>query len=214
MRYLITTALVLLIASTLSAGPQFRVAGNSLTSMPAIPGTADEWHNVVWPPEDSMGGWHWEVILNRIGFGMHYAMKFVETSHLNTPYAVNWKGDLFLSFHPLGGGSLLDPFVEFGWGNAGSAEVRSGQTSYLNWKKRASEGSVTELVLYRYAAAGLALDLRGLLLGARLAYMPSQFRNPIPDESVVMYELPELELGLFVGVALGSHSRQRSSRSR
>ena len=204
MRYLITTALVLLTASTLSAGPQ----------LPAIPGSAVEWHDVVWPTEDSLSGWHWEVILNRIGFGMHYAMRFVETGYAS-PYAVNWKGDLFLSYHPLGGGSLFDPFVEFGWGNAGSADIRSGSdTGYPNWKKRTRDGSVTELVLYSYAAAGLALDLRGLLLGVRLAYVPAQLRNPIPDPGVTMHDLPELELGLFAGVALGSHDRQRRSRRR
>lgn len=215
MRYLITTALVLVVAAALPAGPQFRLAANSLTPVPALPGSAAEWHDAAWPTEDSLGGWHWEVILNRVGFGMHYAMRLVDTGYAPSPYSVDWKGDLFLSFHPLGGGSLVDPFVEIGWGNAGSADVRSASdTRYPNWKKRARDGSMTELVLYRYAAAGLALDLRGLLVGARLAYMPTQFRNPIPDRSVAMYTLPELELGLFGGIALGSHGHQRRSRCR
>jgi hypothetical protein len=214
MRYLITTALVLLTAATLSAGSQFRIAGNSLTPVPVIPGSAAEWQNAVWPTEESLSGWHWEVILNRIGFGMHYAMRFVETGSTPSPYSVNWKGDLFLSYHPLGGGSLLDPFVEFGWGNAGSAQIRSAHdTGYPNWRERTNDESMTELVLYNYAAAGLALDLKGLLVGARLAWMPTQLRNPIPDRSVTMHNLPEFELGLFGGIALGGR-RNRTGPSR
>jgi len=209
----IIAAALLLAATSLFAGPQFRVAGNVLSPVESIPQSVSEWDRALLPADDALSGWHWEVLLNRFGFGMHYALRFYEGG-TEAPYLMNWKGDFFLSYHPMGGGSTLDPFIEFGWGNAGTAVVHSARDAeYPDWEDRVHDGSATALALYTYGAAGLALDLNGLLLGVRVAYTPDELTNPVPDPTVGFYDLPELEVGLFGGIALGSHdSRRRDYR--
>lgn len=206
-----TIALVLLFVGTTAAfaGPQFRVAGNMLTPLETLPQTAAGWNRAIRQTDAALSGWHWEVLLNRFGFGMHYGVRFYEDRLSHSPYSIDWKGDLFLSYHPMGGGARIDPFVEFGWGNAGSAAVDSARDAgYPDWEEKVYDGSATGLALYSYAAAGLALDLDGLLLGMRLACVPDHMAHPVPDPDVRYYDLPMFELGLFGGVAIGSHDRR------
>ena len=63
------------------------------------------------------------------------------------------------------------------------------------------------IALFSYAAAGVAVDLNGLLLGAKLSYTPADMLEPVPDSSVALYEMMPFELSLFGGIALGSHDR-------
>lgn len=214
MKRILTAAALLLLATTTFAGPQFRLAGNALTPLTDLPETPQEWDAAIGSTGNTLSGWHWEVLLDHFGFGMHYGVRFYETEVVETPYFIDWKGDFFLSYHFMGGGSPLDPFVEVGWGNAGSAAVDSRHDAeYPDWEDRVDDGSATALALYSYAAAGVALDLNGLLLGVRLAYMPSHMANPVPDPDLGFYQLPEFELGFFGGVALGSHDRWRREHS-
>jgi hypothetical protein len=160
-----------------------------------------------------LSGWHWEVILNRLGFGMHYGIRFHEGVDEVAPYYIDWKGDFFLSYHFFEGGSPIDPFIELGWGNVGRAEIDSvDDAEYPDWEQKVHEGTATDLALYTYGAAGLALDLNGLLLGARFAYHPRELANPIPDSSVGYYALSRFEVGFFGGLALGSHHDRRRDR--
>ncbi|MFW6291419.1 MAG: hypothetical protein ACOC7V_03750 [Spirochaetota bacterium] len=214
MKRTIFLAAMLLTTVTLFAGPQFRVAANALTPLETVPQTVEQWDEAVRPSEQTLTGWHWEVLLDRLGFGMHYGVRFFERE-ADGPYFVNWKGDFFVSYHPMGGGAPVDPFMEVGWGNVGNARVESVHDDrYPDWEDRVHDGTATELALYTYAAAGLALDLNGLLLGARLAYLPTELANPVPDRSVGYYDLGEFEFGIFGGVALGSHKSWRRDRHR
>ncbi|MFP4115303.1 MAG: hypothetical protein ACOC0E_11385 [Spirochaetota bacterium] len=215
MKRVIATTALLLLASTLFAGPQFRIAGNALTPLTRLPESTSAWDEVILPNEGSLSGWHWEVILDRLGFGMHYGVRFLGNEDAGSPFSIDWKGDFFLSYHFFGGGALLDPFIEFGWGNVGRAHVDSARdAAYPDWEDKVEDGSATDLALYTYGAAGLALDLNGLLLGVRLAYMPTELAHPVPSSSVGFYELAQFEIGLFGGIAFGSHEdhRRRSRR--
>ena len=215
MRRCAITAALLFAATTVFAGPQFRVAGNLLSPHDALPASLTEWDTAIMPNADALGGWHWEVILNRFGFGMHYAARLLEDElAFAADYSIDWKGDLFLSYHFLGGGATIDPFVEFGWGGAGSARIRSGvDRDCPDLGYRCDEAAAVSLALFSYSAVGLALDLNGLLVGTRIAWIPSSLATPVPDASIRRYELPEFEVGLFAGVALGSHrSRHRRGR--
>jgi hypothetical protein len=211
---MIITAALMLTATALFAGPQFRVAANVLSPVETVPTTAAEWDLAIRPSDEALSGWHWEVLLNRFGFGMHYGLRFYETTG-TSPYSMHWKGDFFLSYHPMGGGAPVDPFIEFGWGNAGTAAVHSAHdTEFPDWEDRVRDGSATSLALYTYGAAGLALDLNGLLLGVRLAYLPDELANPVPDPNLGFYDLPEFEVGFFGGIALGSHDSRRHDHRR
>ncbi|MFW5683916.1 MAG: hypothetical protein ACOC1I_03610 [Spirochaetota bacterium] len=212
---LMTAAALLLVASAAFAGPQFRLAGHAYTPLEQLPRTESGWDAVIVPGGSTLSGWHWEVVLDRLGFGMHYAMDFRATELANDPFVVDWKGDFFLSYHFFGGGAVLDPFVEIGWGNAGRASVPSvEEAGYPDWEERVADGSATALALYSYGAAGLALDLNGLLLGARLAWMPGELVSPIPDPRVSLQTVPEFEIGIFAGIALGSHNRRPDRQHR
>jgi hypothetical protein len=208
-RIALSTILVLFIAGLASAHVQFRVAGNMLSPLNRLPESAGELEQSLALDDNTRTGWHWEILFERIGLGMHYAWAFYEApSSFAEPWMVDWKGDFFFSYHIFGAGSPLDPFVEYGWGNAGSAVVRSDRYSeYPDWKDEVADGDATALTLYSYVAAGLALDLHGLYLGARLAYMPREMYLPVPDSSVGPYDLAPLELGLFAGIALGGRDR-------
>lgn len=202
-------AALLLMGTLLFAGPQFRVAGNAATPLEELPQTAREWDRALWPGERTMMGWQWEFLLDRFGLGMHYAVRLYETADDSDPFVVDWKGDFFFSYHLLGSGAFIDPFVEFGWGNAGSTIVDSvDDYDYPDWEEEVYERNATALALYTYAAAGVALNLNGLLLGARLAYHPEYAQSPVPEAGIDRYDLAELELGLFGGIALGGRDRR------
>jgi hypothetical protein len=208
-RIALLTILVVLIAGVASAHVQFRAAGNMLSPLNRLPESSSELEQALALNDNTLTGWHWEVLFDRIGLGMHYAWAFYEApSSYSEPWLVDWKGDFFFSYHFLGAGSLLDPFVEYGWGNAGTAVVRSDRYSeYPDWENEVADGDAVALTLYSYVAAGLAVDLQGLYLGARLAYMPRELYRPVPVSSVGPYDLRPIELGLFAGIALGGRDR-------
>ena len=211
-RILLTLVVATLALMPVWADGQFRIAGNASTPMRTLPdGGPDVW-NVTVPNELTMTGWHWEVIFNHVGLGMHYDMRFYEPIVVqpeDSEWFLDWKGDFFLSYHLFGGGALLDPFVEFGWGNAGSAMITSPTyVDYPDWEDEVAHGNATALSFYNYFAAGLAIDLNGLLLGAKLSYIPSELAQPIPDSSVDFYGLEPFEVSFFGGVALGGHNRR------
>jgi hypothetical protein len=202
-----TLMLILLIAAasaSASAQFQFRAAGNVLNPISAVPYDSDSWLIDIENPEDLMTGWHWEVLLHRFGFGMHYAIDLQQPD--SAPATLDWKGDFFLSYHPFGAGSFLDPFFEFGWGDAGSTIVDDiSDADYPDWKDAARNDDTRALTLYSYVAAGLAIDLSGLLLGAKASYTPYAMQSGVAGSGIPALELPQFELALFAGIALGSH---------
>jgi len=203
------TLLVLLFAAATvvaaQAQFQFRAAGNVLNPIEVMPVGTAEWVVAIHSPQDALSGWHWEVVISRIGFGMHYAVDLSE-SETTSSAMLDWKGDFFFSYHPLGAGSIFDPFLEFGWGNTGTTAVSNRyDAEYPDWKDAAASDETVALSLYSYAAAGLALDLQGLLVGVRAAYMPRSLQNGLPGSGLPAARLEEFELGLFAGIALGAH---------
>ncbi|MEE8440309.1 MAG: hypothetical protein V3S41_01210 [Spirochaetia bacterium] len=196
------------------ADGQFRLAGNTATQVDALPtDNPAEWQELLIPTDQTMTGWHWEVIFNYLGLGMHYGVRFndsVISTESPGDWYVDWKGDFFLSYHVLGGGSIVDPFVEFGWGNVGTALVSSPEfADYPNWEDEVARGAAVALGFYNYFAGGLAVDLNGLLLGAKVSYIPSELAGPVTGGSIERYALAPFEVSLFGGVALGGHRDQR-----
>lgn len=201
------------------ADGQFRVAGHTATPLDALPDPAPyAWQELVVPTDETISGWYWEVIFNHLGLGMHYAVQFNEAFVSETgasEWYMDWKGDFFLSYHILGGGAVLDPFVEFGWANVGTAQVSSPEyVEYPDWEDELESGNAVALGFYNYFGAGLALDLNGLLLGAKLSYIPAELVAPIPDPTVERYDLAPFEVSFFGGIALGGHRKWRDKDDR
>ena len=160
-------------------------------------------------------GLHWEIIHDQLGYGGHALVRFDQQPAVAGTYewTMDWDGDLFLSLHLAGTGQLLDPFVELGAGSAGRVYLDDHedgawvQDAYGAWHYQTdgcpgNEG-VASLSLFPYVAAGLALDLHGLLVGTRVCYRP--WNEPVPATQYPVYPLTPVQVTLFGGVALGGH---------
>ena len=196
---------------------QFRLAANFSTDFTDKP-TLEEVRTAFDVGTDVLSGFHWEVILDRTGFGMHYQILFERLdTYMEDPvydWAMDWMGDGFVSYHFFGAGSFLDPFLEIGLGSAGRVNIDSDSGQWVkdeegDWEyvlpewDPASPDGLTNLGLYGYVAAGLALDFDGLLLGTRFAYRP--FVRPVPATDFPEYPLKSFQVSLFGGIAFGAH---------
>ena len=217
MRVRIAIVLLLCITSVLAADPQFRLVYDAAVDFADRPSLADlesSFDN----PADVFYGVHWEVITGAsVGFGIHTMVRFVGVAATSSAGSVkdwwlDWNGDLFLSFHPFGGGALIDPFVEIGYGNVGRAQITPGLSGewvqgadslwYYRWNDQRYEG-VTNISLYPFVALGASLDLNGFLIGVRAAYRP--VAHQIPGTQMLNYPLKNIQATVFGGVAFGGH---------
>jgi hypothetical protein len=136
-------------------------------------------------------GFGWEVILDRIGFGGDYMVDFFRDS--GSTWWLDWYAPaLFMSFHPLGANWLLDPFVQVGVGC-------SGRVLLDQWSRPASQDLY--MSLFPFVAAGLALNLDGLLLSAKAAYTP--YKSAVPVTPFDTTNLGLVQVTLSAGVSIG-----------
>jgi hypothetical protein len=174
-----------------------------------------------------MSGFYWEVITNsKVGFGNHYLARFSRISSASDFYDYNWwfdwNGDIFLSFHFLKPGRMFDPFLLVGYGCAGKVRMYTEYESYWeedeygNWyydspywgSANGGNSALTNISLYPFVAAGMALDFKGFLISARVTYRP--FVHPVPGTQFDNYPLKNIQVALSAGVALGGHRRWRN----
>jgi hypothetical protein len=136
-------------------------------------------------------GFGWEVIPSKVGFGGAYQVSFSQDAAAG--WWLDWYAPaLYLSFHPVGGRRLLDPFLEAGMGCAGrvflsALPVTVNRSLYL--------------ALFPFVAGGLNLDLDGLLLGAKVTYTP--YKAQIPVTSIPVDPLGTFQVTVSAGVSLG-----------
>lgn len=207
-RYALIVLLMIGMLAAASADVQFRMAGSYTTPFSAIPGpTVHEWTMVAMPAADSLSGWHWEIIFSHFGFGMHYGVAFNEPATVNPDIAewtVDWKGDFFLSYHLADDRWPIDPFVEVGWGNAGRAAMSDHDEYYYpDWEEELESGNALSLALFRYAAAGIGLELGSFVAGGKVSYLPTELVMPVPGTEIAMREISPFEFSFYAGVALG-----------
>ena len=166
--------------------------------------------------ESRLGGLYWEVLIDKVGFGMRYLGRFDAVGYDSTDlretdsWWIDWKGDLFISYHLFEQRSLLDPFVQYGIGSAGRSSLESdghyevdkaGDYRYVSYEERGDEARVTHLALYQYLAGGLAVNLSNLQLGARFGY--NLVEQGLPGGTYPPDGSNRFEVSLFGGVALG-----------
>jgi hypothetical protein len=198
---------LLIIGGTAAASGdvQFRMAGSYATPFTVMPDPSlEQWTAIAMPNEQSLSGWHWEVVFSRMGLGMHYAVRFDEPGVYAPDWTVDWKGDFFLSYHLGDRHRPVDPFVEVGWGNAGRAGMTDYEGfEYPDWEEEIEDGDAVSLSFYRYVAAGVGLELGNVMVGGKLAYIAPEFVSPVPGSPVAVHRLAPFELSFFAGVALG-----------
>jgi hypothetical protein len=137
-------------------------------------------------------GFGWEVIPSRVGFGGGYQVSFSQDAAAG--WWLNWYAPaLYLSFHPVGGKRLLDPFLEVGLGCAGRVFLSALPDTVVSRS--------LYLALFPFVAGGLSLNLDGLLVGAKVAYTP--YKAQIPVTSIPVDPLGTFQVTLSAGVSLG-----------
>ena len=215
-------AVFLCIGFSAAAHSQFRIAGDAAADFVSMPGGAGIDYTLE-NPANFMSGFYWEVLHHsRVGFGNHYLARFSrmpsQFDYVDWDWWFDWNGDMFLSFHFFRVGRMVDPFVQVGYGCAGRVRMTEANENYwvqdihgdwyydsVYWNPDGDNAAVTNMSLYPFVAAGLALDLRGFLISARVAYRP--FVHPVPGTQFDNYPLKNLQVALSAGIAFGGHRR-------
>jgi len=137
-----------------------------------------------------LGGVQLEFVGHRLGFGVDSLVNFY-TDHYDDWY-LDWQGNIFLRYHLFGSDSFIDPFIEAGFGNAGSVNLDYPSEETL------------KLSLYPSLSTGLNLVFsEGLYMGGRFTYRPTDAVIPVTD-------FPKPALGryqatFYVGMAFGHY---------
>ncbi|MEI8096336.1 MAG: hypothetical protein WCG80_19155 [Spirochaetales bacterium] len=139
-----------------------------------------------------------ELIFDQIGFGVDGGVRF--TRDLSKAWSLDFRGQLFTSFHFLGVQSNLDPFVLAGLGSAGWVDLTHGVAP-----RPGDNLTGIALALVPSLGAGLALDLGGLVVGLRALWFPTVW--DIPAAPIDRYLLVPAELSVFVAWALADHAK-------
>ena len=141
-------------------------------------------------------GFGWEVIVNHFGFGGDYMVSFYQDA--SEHWWLDWNAPaLFLSFHPLGGRSFLDPFLQVGIGSSGRVFLAQQPASM-----GPGPGQDLALSLFPFVGGGLALNLESLLLSAKVVYTP--YSSPIPVTDIPAYPMGKFQVTVSAGISLGS----------
>ncbi len=132
-----------------------------------------------------------EVLGHHLGVGVDSLVDFSQDKNEN--WAVDWQGLLFLRYHFFGSRSFIDPFIEAGFGNAGSVIMNVPE-----------EEQELKLVLYPSLSAGVNMVLHeAFYLGGRFSYRPDH--APIPGTDIPQMELSDFQTTFYVGFALGHY---------
>jgi hypothetical protein len=139
-----------------------------------------------------LSGFGWEVIPDRMGFGGDYQVSFSQDAL--SGWWLDWYSPaLYLSYHPLGARRFLDPSFAVGMGCAGRVSL-SGMPEPTGYRS-------LSIAVFPFVAAGLALNLDGLLLGTKITYTP--YAAKIPVTAIPAYPLGTFQLTFSAGISLG-----------
>lgn len=149
--------------------------------------------------KDPFGGIGWEVTIDQIGFGGTYLVKFFQDR--GSDWWLDWYGaGVYVSYHLLGGGSSIDPFIRTGLGCAGRV--------LLEYNPAVSDPLA--ISLFPFVGAGADVRLGALNLGATVDYIPKS--GPIPATAIAAYPLGQFQASVLVGFKLGGRHYPRDWR--
>ncbi len=142
--------------------------------------------------QPALGGFGWEAILGRMGFGGDYEVDFHKDAA--AAWWLDWYAPaLYLSLHPVGANHFLDPFIQVGFGCAGRVFLQGMSAPDFN--------DQLMLSLFPFAAVGLGLNLDGLLISAKVNWTP--YNIEIPVTNIPVYPLGTIQVTLTAGLSLG-----------
>lgn len=154
--------------------------------------------------ENPIYGMVWEVIFNNLGLGGHYGVNFdkIVDNGITEEWVMDWKGDMFLSYHLFGKKTLIDPFAEIGVGNAGRVNIKVDEHTDKcrynhDYDCEHEESNVTNMSLYSYTSVGLAVNLSDLIIGAKVNYLNGVME--IPATNFKNYPMENLTFTIFTG---------------
>ncbi len=185
-------------ATKASALEQVRIVGNMALPFSERPTAGEAIDAFAEPDQPLFYGPGWEVVVDHIGFGGNYMVSFSRDSL--DRWSVDWMTEaLFLSYHLVGAGHFVDPFVHVAVGSAGRAgeEGPDVDTPVL-------------VSIFPMLSAGLAFDLHGFYFGGRLAFIPEAGAPPWSD--LESYPVERFQVAFFAGVALGEQAHPRAHR--
>jgi hypothetical protein len=140
-------------------------------------------------------GLGWEVIMGRVGFGGDYLVSFSQDA--GEHWWLDWYAPaLFVSFHPLGGKSFLDPFLELGVGSSGRVLLEPARTPM-----GPAPSQDLSLALFPFAGGGIAFNLDGFLLSVKAVYTP--YSSQVPATDIPAYPLGKFQVTVSGGISIG-----------
>lgn len=200
------TAMVAVLAAVLAAGPAFansqvRLVGNMALHFSEQPSACEAFDAFAEAERPLFWGPGWEVLLDHVGFGGNYMVRFFEDSA--DQWWVDWVTEaFFVSYHLLRAGHTLDPYVQLAIGTAGRAMAED----------KDSDGEPVSLSAFPMVAAGLSFDLNGFLIGGRVSWIPEV--SPPPGSDVEIYPVEHVQVAFYGGIAIGGHRDGSDARER
>jgi len=170
------------------------IGGVDFPQKPDYEAIVEEFHS----GDNVLKGFYWEVVPDRIGYGMTCSFLFDRQESLlpevDSQWTMDWIATWDFRYHPLRW-SFIDPFVEFGLGNAGRVDITDYEEYGLD--EDLAEDPLY-LSLFAQVGWGLGLRLGALNVGTRMAY---RFWNePLPGTRFEPYPLDDFNIGVFGGL--------------
>ncbi len=191
-RLLIIVVIFMLLATGLSA-LTVRVGITAAAELAGEVNSKDFFDNIADSPL-IVPGVYWEIMFDRIGFGMTYMAKFNKIDELEpATWTVDWIGSFDFRYHFITK-FFLEPFIELGIGCAGSAKINNLKTE----SGGETYGPLTLSVFFQ-AGGGVVMHFDSFHAGARLVYR--LMNEPIPATDYDVYPLYKLQGSLFAGLS-------------
>lgn len=134
-------------------------------------------------------GLGWQVVVGHVGLGGSYLVDFIEES--GSAWWLDWNAQaIYASFHLFEPRAFLDPYVSAGAGCSG--QIYLGPSG--------DAGGDLAISLYPFLAAGCALNLEHLRVGAEMSFAP--WSSAIPVTSIPEFALGAIQVSAFVGFGI------------
>jgi hypothetical protein len=153
--------------------------------------------------ENPWAGFYWEVLLHHFGFGGTYLAHFDKQAAVTDPayydWTINWMGTFDFRYHFFTK-FIIDPFLEFGIGCAGSVFVPYGTEIHTAEEVLNNPDEYDlHISLFSDLGLGLALRLKRFHVGGKLNYY--FISDQVPMTQFTPYPVENFSCSLFGGVS-------------
>jgi hypothetical protein len=190
MRIFISIAMIVMIAFPAFSDVEIRAGAGTSVTFVELPDFDGVVRAMASPGAKMYYGVGWEVIFDRIGVGGNYFVDFDRDA--NKVWSVEWLTEaLYVSYHLFGAGSFFDLFGNAGIGCSGSIRL---DNSYYSADMIISDGLL--ISLYPFFDTGIAFNLGGVVVGAKVGYVP--WMSPPPVSPIDQYPMNNFNVSIFI----------------